>query len=165
MWIGAPTCPIRMPRRAAAPDLIDRRFGGLTDAVRIRPQSRRILLERPFNAIIGIRRVDGSILLTPVWHLFRDGAFSFQVPGGDRKIRMLERDARVSLIVAEGDRPYRAIEASGRSFVGTWRPTIQAPISRTICSTAGSSCDSRPTRSAHGITPTSHTSSPGGSAI
>ena len=67
----------------------------------LRPEDLGDLLERPFNAIIGIHRVDGSILLAPVWHLFRDGAFSFQVPGGDRKIRMLERDARVSLIVAQ----------------------------------------------------------------
>ena len=81
----------------------------------LRPEDLGDLLERPFNAIVGIHRIDGSILLTPVWHLFRDGAFSFQVPGGDRKIRMLERDSRVSLIVAEDERPYRAIEASGRA--------------------------------------------------
>lgn len=81
----------------------------------LRPEDLGDLLERPLNAIVGIHRLDGSILLTPVWHLFREGAFSFQVPGGDRKIRMLERDPRISLIVAEGDRPYRAIEASGRA--------------------------------------------------
>ena len=28
----------------------------------------------------------GSILLTPVWHLFKHGSFYVQVPGGDRKI-------------------------------------------------------------------------------
>ncbi len=81
----------------------------------LRPEDLGDLLERPINAIVGIHRVDGSILLTPVWHLFREGAFSFQVPGGDRKIRMLERDSRVSPIVAEDDRPYRAIEANGRA--------------------------------------------------
>ena len=85
----------------------------------LRPEDLGDLLERPFNAIVGIHRIDGSILLTPVWHLFRDGAFWFQIPGGDRKIQMLERDARVSLIVAEDDLPYRAIEASGRARVSS----------------------------------------------
>ncbi len=81
----------------------------------LRPEDLGDLLEQPLNAIVGINRIDGSILLTPVWHLFRDGVFSFQVPGGDRKIRMLNRDPRVSLIVAEDGHPYRAIEASGRA--------------------------------------------------
>ena len=81
----------------------------------LRPEDLGDLLERPLNAVLGLHRADGSILLTPVWHLFRDGAFVFQVPGGDRKIKMLERDPRVSLIVAEDDHPYRAIEASGQA--------------------------------------------------
>ncbi len=85
----------------------------------LRPEDLGDLLEQPLNAIVGVHRVDGSILLTPVWHLFRDGAFWFQVPGGDRKIRMLERDARVSLIVSEDARPYRAIEASGLARLST----------------------------------------------
>lgn len=34
------------------------------------------LLERPLNAILGLHREDGSILLTPVWHLFRSGSTS-----------------------------------------------------------------------------------------
>lgn len=83
----------------------------------LRPEDLGDLLDRPLNAIIGIHRLDGSILLTPVWHLFRDGTFYFQVPGGDRKIRMLERDPRISLIVAENDLPYRAIEVNGRAAV------------------------------------------------
>ena len=81
----------------------------------LRPEDLGDLLERPINAILGLHRSDGSILLTPVWHLFRDGTFFLQVPGGDRKIRMLERDPRVSLIVAEDGHPYRAIEARGQA--------------------------------------------------
>lgn len=71
------------------------------------------LLDRPLNAVLGLHRGNGSILLTPVWHLFRQGSFYFQVPGGDRKIALLERDPHCSILVAENDRPYRAIEASG----------------------------------------------------
>jgi PPOX class probable F420-dependent enzyme len=71
------------------------------------------LLDLPLNAVLGLHREDGSILLTPVWHLFKDGSFYFQVPGGDRKIAMLERDPRCSMLVAENERPYRAIEVRG----------------------------------------------------
>ena len=81
----------------------------------LQPEDLGDLLDRPLNAILALHRSDGSILLTPVWHLFRDETFFFQVPGGDRKIRMLERDPRASLIVAEDAHPYRAIEASGRA--------------------------------------------------
>ncbi len=85
----------------------------------LRPEDLGGLLEQPLNAIVGIHRLDGSVLLPPDWHLFRDGAFLFQVPGGDRRIGMLERDPRVSLIVAEDAFPYRAIEASGRARVSS----------------------------------------------
>jgi PPOX class probable F420-dependent enzyme len=75
------------------------------------------LLDRPLNAVLGVHRRDGSILLTPVWHLFKDGAFLFQAPGGDRKIEMLRRDPRCSLIVAENEHPYRAIEVTGEARI------------------------------------------------
>jgi Pyridoxamine 5'-phosphate oxidase len=71
------------------------------------------------NAILGLHRRDGSILLTPVWHLFRQGSFYVQFPGGDRKIAMLERDPRCSILVAEDERPYRALEARGEGRIST----------------------------------------------
>jgi PPOX class probable F420-dependent enzyme len=77
------------------------------------------LLDRSLNAILGLHRADGSILLTPVWHLFRDGSFHFQAPGGDRKIEMLRRDPRCSLLVAENEHPYRAIEVRGEARIST----------------------------------------------
>jgi Pyridoxamine 5'-phosphate oxidase len=87
----------------------------------LRPEDLGDLLDRPLNAIVGLHRLDGSILLTPVWHLYRGGAFVFQIPGGDRKIAMLQRDPRISLIVAETERPYRAIEAAGVAQVSAER--------------------------------------------
>jgi PPOX class probable F420-dependent enzyme len=85
----------------------------LSYAAHLRPEDLGDLLDQPRNAIIAIHRADGSILLTPVWHLFRGGAFHFQVPGDDRKIGMLQRDPRISLLVAEDEHPYRGIEVSG----------------------------------------------------
>jgi hypothetical protein len=85
----------------------------------LRPEDLGDLLDRPLNAVLGIHRLDGSILLTPVWHLFKDGSFYFQVPGGDRKIAMLEHDPRCSLLVAENEHPYRGIEVNGEGRMST----------------------------------------------
>jgi hypothetical protein len=85
----------------------------------IQPSDLGDLLDRPLNAVLGLHRQDGSILLTPVWHLFKHGSFYFQVPGGDRKIAMLKRDPRCSILVAENEHPYRAIEASGEGSMST----------------------------------------------
>jgi hypothetical protein len=85
----------------------------------LRPEDLGDLLDRPLNAVLGIHRLDGSILLTPVWHLFKDGSFYFQIPGGDRKIAMLEHDPRCSLLVAENEHPYRGIEVNGEGRMST----------------------------------------------
>jgi PPOX class probable F420-dependent enzyme len=85
----------------------------------LQPSELGDLLDRPLNAVLGLHRQDGSILLTPVWHLFKQGSIYFQVPGGDRKITMLQRDPRCSMLIAENERPYRAIEASGVARLST----------------------------------------------
>ena len=85
----------------------------------LQPSELGDLLDRPLNAVLGLHRQDGSILLTPVWHLFKQGSFYFQVPGGDRKIAMLERDPRCTVLVAEDERPYRGIEVTGEGRMST----------------------------------------------
>ena len=85
----------------------------------LQPSDLGDLLDRPLNAVLGLHREDGSILLTPVWHLFRQGSFYFQVPGGDRKIVMLERDPRCTILIAENEHPYRGIEARGEARTST----------------------------------------------
>jgi PPOX class probable F420-dependent enzyme len=102
--------------RDLGPDLTrGRRWRREVTAMRrnLRPEDLGDLLERPLNAILALHRDDGSILLTPVWHEWRDDGFRVAVPAGDRKIAMLERDPRLSLIVAENEFPYRTIEVRG----------------------------------------------------
>ena len=42
-----------------------------------------------------------------------------QLPAGDRKIAMLERDPRLTILLAENALPYRAIEVRGRARATT----------------------------------------------
>jgi len=68
------------------------------------------LLTLPIVAVLAPRRADGSVLLSPVWHEWRDDGFSVVTGGDDVKLRHLRRDPRAVLLVAESDTPYRGVE-------------------------------------------------------
>ncbi len=71
------------------------------------------LLERPLVAVLATLRADGSILLSPVWHEWRGGAFHVWIGERDVKARHLRRDPRASIVVAESAPPLRGIEVRG----------------------------------------------------
>ena len=77
------------------------------------------LLERPYCAVLATHREDGSVLLSPVWHEWRDGGFNIGVPEGDIKLRHLERDPRASVVVYDHSWPARGIEVSGTARITT----------------------------------------------
>ena len=68
------------------------------------------LLELPLVAVLATYRRDGSVLLSPVWHRWRDGGFEVVTAEEDVKVRHLRRDPRASIVVYEHARPYRGIE-------------------------------------------------------
>lgn len=72
-------------------------------------------LEQAKCATLATRFRDGTTLLSPVWHEWREGGFNVAVGAGDIKARHIERDARVSISVAEDTPPYRGIEVRGRA--------------------------------------------------
>jgi len=76
------------------------------------------LLELPLVAVMGLHRPDGSILLTPVWHEFRDGGFNVWVSlEGQGKLRLIERDPRISMVVCESSGDLRGVEVRGEAKV------------------------------------------------
>jgi PPOX class probable F420-dependent enzyme len=68
------------------------------------------LLEQPLVAVLATNRADGSVLLSPVWHQWRDGGFDVVTRSDDVKARQLRRDPRASIVVYEHGPPYRGIE-------------------------------------------------------
>jgi PPOX class probable F420-dependent enzyme len=68
------------------------------------------LLERPLVAVLATYRADGDVLLSPVWHEWRDGGFDVITGSGGVKVRHLRRDPRAGLVVHEHVPPYRGIE-------------------------------------------------------
>jgi PPOX class probable F420-dependent enzyme len=75
------------------------------------------LLERPYCAVLGTHWPDGSVLLSPVWHEWRDGGFNIGVPAEDVKVRHLRRDPRASVVVFDHSWPGRGIEVRGLASI------------------------------------------------
>ena len=71
------------------------------------------LLEEPLLAVLATLRRDGSVLLSPVWHEWRDGGFNVWSGADDVKVRHLRRDPRVTVVVAEAGGVLRGIEIRG----------------------------------------------------
>ena len=67
-------------------------------------------LALPLVAVLATYRRDGSVLLSPVWHQWRDGGFDVLCEPNDIKVRHLRRDPRASLLVYDNEPPYRGVE-------------------------------------------------------
>ena len=71
------------------------------------------LVELPLVATLATYRKDGSVLLSPVWHEWRDGGFNVVIYDDDVKGRHVRRDPRGSIAVYESAPPYRGVELRG----------------------------------------------------
>jgi PPOX class probable F420-dependent enzyme len=68
------------------------------------------LLALPLVAVLATHRRDGNVLLSPVWHEWRDGGFDVITGHADIKARHLRSNSRASIVVCEDDPPYRGVE-------------------------------------------------------
>jgi PPOX class probable F420-dependent enzyme len=68
------------------------------------------LVELPLLAVLATHRRDGSVMLSPVWHEWRDGGFNVSTHSTDGKVKHLRNDPRVNIVVCEHVPPYRSVE-------------------------------------------------------
>jgi PPOX class probable F420-dependent enzyme len=68
------------------------------------------LLTQPLLAVLATYRRDGSVLLSPVWHEWRDGGLNIMTRSDDIKAKHLRRDPRAAVVVCEHVPPYRGVE-------------------------------------------------------
>ncbi|HEV8489790.1 MAG TPA: pyridoxamine 5'-phosphate oxidase family protein [Candidatus Limnocylindrales bacterium] len=87
------------------------------------------LLERPYCAVLATHWPDGSVLLSPVWHEWRDGGFNIGVPHGDIKLKHLSRDPRATVVVFDHSWPGRGFEVRG---IATTTEKGRAEVSRRL---------------------------------
>ena len=76
----------------------------------LRPDDLGDLLELPLLAVLATYRRDGTVLLSPVWHEWRDNGFNVVTGSRDGKAGHLRRDPRASIVVCEDGPPYRGLE-------------------------------------------------------
>jgi PPOX class probable F420-dependent enzyme len=74
-------------------------------------------LDLPYTAVLATHWADGTVLLSPVWHEWRDGGFNLGVPENDVKLRHIARDPNVTVIVYEQSWPSRSVEVRGIATV------------------------------------------------
>ena len=68
------------------------------------------LLDLPLVSTLATYRKDGTVLLSPVWHEWRDGGVNVCAWPNDVKVRHIRRDPRASLVVYDQVPPYRGLE-------------------------------------------------------
>jgi len=83
----------------------------------LKPEDLGDLLDRPILAILSTNFADGTTLLSPLWHEWRDGGFNIVVWSQDIKSRHLQRNPRATILVAEHDIPYRGMEVRGETEI------------------------------------------------
>jgi PPOX class probable F420-dependent enzyme len=77
------------------------------------------LVELPLLAVLATRRRDGTVLLSPVWHEWREGGFGVVTGSHDVKATHLRRDPRASIVVCEHTPPYRGVEVRCQARLAT----------------------------------------------
>jgi PPOX class probable F420-dependent enzyme len=77
------------------------------------------LVELRLLAVLATYRPDGTVLLSPVWHEWRDGGFQVVTGSRDVKAAHLRRDPRASIVVCEHSPPYRGVELRGTARLRT----------------------------------------------
>lgn len=68
------------------------------------------LVERPLVSTLATYRRSGSVLLSPVWHEWRDGGINICALPDDVKVRHIRRDPRASVVIYDQEPPYRGLE-------------------------------------------------------
>ena len=86
------------------------------------------LVDLPLLAVLATYRADGTVLLSPVWHEYKDGGFNVCTSSADVKARHLRRDARAVLVVAEPSPPYRGVEVTAEAVL--LRGGVEAAVER-----------------------------------
>jgi len=77
------------------------------------------LLELRHLGVLATYRRDGTVLLSPVWHEWRDNGFNVVTGSRGVKAGHLRRDPRASIVVCEDGPPYRGLELRASAGLST----------------------------------------------
>ena len=69
----------------------------------------------PVVAVLATHRRDATVLVSPVWHRWRDGGFEIWVGGTTSRCATSDTNPQATVLVAETDLPYRGVEVRGEA--------------------------------------------------
>jgi PPOX class probable F420-dependent enzyme len=97
------------------------------------------LVDLRLLAVLATYWRDGTVLLSPVWHEWRDGGFQVVTSSRDVKAAHLRRDPRASIVVCEHTPPYRGVEVRchARLFTADAGEAVRRIASRYLGAEAG----------------------------
>jgi general stress protein 26 len=72
-----------------------------------------------FPAIVGVKRQNGSVHMTPVWFEFRDGYFWLNSWQGSKWMAQLQRDKTITLMLLDPKNMFRFAEVQGNLVEAT----------------------------------------------
>jgi PPOX class probable F420-dependent enzyme len=73
---------------------------------------------------------DGTPVPTPIWYLWRNGAFFFRTSAEGLKTENIRRDPRVSICVQDERPPYKALVAYGKASIEQSDARLEREIPR-----------------------------------
>jgi PPOX class probable F420-dependent enzyme len=105
------------------------------------------LVALPLLAVLATYRRDGTVLLSPVWHEWRDGGFNVVTDSRGTKVTHLRRDPRAGVVVCEHAPPYRGVElrCSARLLTAGVADAVERVASRYLGREAGAAYASKAT--------------------
>jgi PPOX class probable F420-dependent enzyme len=103
------------------------------------------LVELRLLAVLATYRHDGTVLLSPVWHEWREGGFNVVTDTRGVKARHLRRDPRESIAVCAHRPPYRGVElrCSARLVTSGIEAAVRRVAGRYLGREAGAECAER----------------------
>jgi PPOX class probable F420-dependent enzyme len=103
------------------------------------------LVELSFLAVLATGRHDNTVLLSPVWHEWRDGGFNVVTGSRGVKATHLRRYPRASIVVCEHSPPYRGVElrCSARLVTAGVEDAVRRIASRYLGREAGAAYTER----------------------
>ena len=81
-------------------------------------------------AVLVTLDADGAPVPTPIWYLYRGGAFLFRTSDDAIKTNNVRHDPRVSICVQDERAPYRAVIAYGTASIEAPNPRLERDMPR-----------------------------------
>ena len=83
--------------------------------MRLNSEQIKEVINQPIISIVATIRKDGSVHMTPVWHLELEGFVYIVIEDSSVKSKNLKNDERISLCIATETKPQKWVQINGKA--------------------------------------------------